>query len=59
MKVYQIMEYRNWEEHYSWGIYSTEEKAKEYLRLKGWDTYENFDIIEYVIDVNLNILNRG
>ena len=58
MKVYQIMEYRSCCEHYSWGLYSTEEKAKEYLTLKGWDTCEDFDIIEHVIDENLNILNR-
>ena len=54
MKVYQIMEYRNWDEHYSWGIYSSEENARLYLKQKGWDKCEDFEILTHVLDEKLN-----
>ena len=54
MIVYQIMEYRNWDERYSWGIFSSEENAKIYLKQKGWDKYENFKIIPHIVDEKLN-----
>lgn len=53
MKVYQIMEYRNWDEHYSWGIYSSEENARLYLKQKRWDKCEDFEIVSYELDENL------
>lgn len=58
MKVYQIIEYRNFDEHYSWGIYSSEENAKLYLKIKGWDICENFEIIEYELDEKIKINRR-
>ena len=58
MKVYQIMEFRNFDEHYSWGIYSSEENAKLYLKIKGWDKLENFEIIEYELDEKIKINRR-
>ena len=54
MIVYQIMEYRSWNEHYTWGIYSSEENAKLFLKKKGWDDCEDFKIIPYVVDEKLN-----
>lgn len=51
--VYQIMEYRNCDEHYSWGLYSSEENARLYLKQKGWDKFDEFEIIPYELDVNL------
>ena len=56
MVFYQIMEYRNWDEHYSWGIFSSEENAKLYLKLKGWDKCDDFEIIEHIVDEKLNNL---
>ena len=54
MKVYQIMEYRNFDEHYSWGIYSSEENARLYLKQRGWDKCDDFEIISYELDEELN-----
>ena len=53
MKVFQIIEYRNFGEQYSRGIYSSEENAKIYLKIKGWDKLENFEIIECELDEKL------
>ena len=46
MKIYEIMEYRNTDEHYSWGVYSTEENARLYLKYMRWDHNADFEIIE-------------
>ena len=56
MLVYQIVERRNWSEHYTWGIYSSEENAKRYLKEKGWNDCEDFEIIAVVVDERLNNL---
>ena len=53
MKIYEIMEYRNCDEHYSWGVYSTEENARLYLKCMGWDNDEDFEIIEREVDEKL------
>ena len=53
MKVYEIVEYRNCEENYSWGIYSTEENARMYLNYMGWNGNDDFEIIEYEVDENI------
>lgn len=53
MKVYQIMEYRNCDEHYSWGMYSTEENARLYLNQMGWGNCEDFEIVTYELDEKL------
>ena len=53
MKVYEIIEYRNCDEHYSWCIYSTEEKARIYLNYMGWSDNYDFEIIEYEVDENI------
>ena len=50
MVVFQIIEHRSWNEHYSWGIYSSEENANLFLKAKGWDNNEDFEIIPYKID---------
>ena len=42
MKIYEIMEYRNCDEHYSWGVYSTEENARLYLKYMRWDDNDDF-----------------
>ena len=53
MKVYEIMEYRNCDEHYSWGIYSTKENARKYLNYMRWNDNDEFEIIEYEVDENI------
>ena len=53
MKVYEIMEYRNCDEHYSWGVYSTEENARLYLKYMRWDDDADFEIIEREVDEEL------
>ena len=50
MKVYEIMEYRNCDEHYSCGIYSTEENARKYLKYMKWENNDDFEIIEHKVD---------
>ena len=57
MKVYEIMEDRNCDEHYSWGIYSTEENARKYLKYMNWDNDDDFEIIEYKVDEHLRWCN--
>ena len=58
MKVYEIIEYRNCDEHYSWGIYSTEENARKYLKYMKWDNDDGFEIIEYEVDENIRWYNN-
>ena len=58
MKVYEIMEYRNCDEHYSWGIYSTEENARKYLKYMKWNNDDDFEIIEYEVDENIRWCNN-
>ena len=58
MKVYEIIEYRNCDEHYSWGIYSTEENARKYLKYMNWDNNDEFEIIEYKVDENIRWCNN-
>ena len=58
MKVYEIIEYRNCDEHYSWGIYSTEENARKYLKFMKWDNDNDFEIIEYKVDENIRWCNN-
>ena len=53
MKIYEIMEYRNCDEHYSWGVYSTEENARLYLKYMHWDDDADFEIIEREVDEKL------
>ena len=53
MKIYEIMEYRNCDEHYSWGVYSTEENARLYLKYMRWDDDADFEIIECEVDEEL------
>ena len=53
MKIYEIMEYRNCDEHYSWGVYSTEENARLYLKYMRWDDDADFEIIEREVDEEL------
>ena len=57
MKVYEIMEYRNCDEHYSWGIYSTEENARKYLKYMNWENNDEFEIIEHIVDEELRWCN--
>ena len=47
------MEYRNCDEHYSWGAYSTEENARLYLKYMRWDDNDDFEIIEREVDEKL------
>ena len=56
MKVYEIMEYRNCDEHYSWGLYSTEENARMYLNHMRWNDNDDFEIIEHDVDVKLRCI---
>ena len=53
MKIYEIMEYRNCDEHYSCGVYSTEENARLYLKYMRWDDNDDFEIIEREVDEKL------
>ena len=57
MKVYEIMEYRNCDEHYSWGIFSTEENARKYLYYMGWENEDEFEIIEHEVDEEIRRCN--
>ena len=57
MKVYEIMEYRNCDEHYSWAIYSSEENAIKYLKYMKWDNNDDFEIIEHKVDEKLRWCN--
>ena len=57
MKVYGILEYRNCDEHYFWGIYSTEENARKYLKYMKWDNNDDFEIIEHKVDEKLRWCN--
>ena len=56
MKVYEIMEYRNYDKHYSWGLYSTEENARIYLNHMGWNNDDDFVIIEHKVDEKLRFI---
>ena len=47
---YEIIEYRNCDEYYSWGIYSTKENARKYLEYMKWITNDDFVIIEHKVD---------
>ena len=53
MKIYERMECRNCDEHYSWGVYSTEENARLYLKYMRWDDNDDFEIIEREVDEKL------
>lgn len=53
MKVYEIMEYRNCDEHYSWGIYSSEENARKLLNYMRWNDNDDFEILEREVDFEL------
>ena len=53
MKVYQIMEYGSFGKRYEWGIYSSKEKAKEFLKINNWEDDEDFRIITREVDVNI------
>ena len=57
MVVYQIMEYRNCDEDFSWGVFSSEQKAKLYLKTMGWDNNLDFEIIPHVLDEKLKEVN--
>lgn len=53
MKVYEIMEYRNCDEHYSWGLYSSEENARKLLNYMRWNDDDDFEILEREVDFEL------
>ena len=50
MKVYILNEYRNCGDKITWGVFSSEENAKLYLKHMGWNKKDNFGIIEYEVD---------
>ena len=58
MKVYEIIEYRNCDEHYSWWIYSTEENVRMYLNHMRWNDNDDFEIIEHEADAKLRCINN-
>ena len=58
MKVYQIMEYRSFGENYSWGVYSSKDNARFYLKLKGWDKCENFEVVSHELDEKLKLIKK-
>ena len=53
MKVYEIVQYGNFGEQYSYGIFSSEENARLYLSYAGWKDDDDFEIIEHTVDVKL------
>lgn len=53
MKVYEIMEYRNCDEQYSWGLYSSEENARKLLNYMRWNDNDDFEILEREVDFEL------
>ena len=54
MIVYEIIEDRYWNERYRWGIFSSEENAKIFLKQKGWNKYQQFKILSHIVDEKLN-----
>ena len=50
------LEYRNCDEHYSWGLYSTEENARMYLNHMRWNDNDDFVIIEHKVDEKLRFI---
>ena len=57
MKVYVLNEYRNCGDKITWGIFSSEENAKAYLKYMRWDNDISFGIIEYEVDEKLRWCN--
>ena len=57
MKVYVLNEYRNCDDKITWGIFSSEENAKAYLKYMRWDNDISFGIIEYEVDEKLRWYN--
>ena len=57
MKVYVLNEYRNCGDKITWGIFSSEENAKAYLKYMRWDNDIRFGIIEYEVDEKLRWCN--
>ena len=53
MKVYIIIEYRNCGDRIMWGVFSSEENARKYLRHMRWNKDNNFGIIDYEVDEKL------
>ena len=49
MVVYEIMEYRSWNEHYSWGFFIIEENVKIYLFFFFWVICDDFEILTHQI----------
>ena len=58
MKVYEIIAYGYCYEHYSLGIYSTEENARIYLNYMRWNDNDDFEIIEHKVDEKLRFINK-
>ena len=57
MVVYQIIEHTSWNEDFSWGFFSSEQKAKLYLKYENWDNNDDFEIVPYVLDERLKEVN--
>lgn len=57
MKVYILNEYRNCGDKITWGVFSSEENARKYLRYMRWDKDNNFGIIEYEVDEKVRWCN--
>ena len=51
--VYVLMEYRTCDEHFNHGVFTTHDKAYDYLEKKKWDTYDEFAIEEFKLDEGL------
>lgn len=50
MKVYLLIEFRNCEERINWGVFSSKENARRYLKFMHLDNDTAFEIIEYEVD---------
>lgn len=54
MIVYQMIEY-GIDEKIDWGIFSTEEKAKDFLLKQGWLDDEDFLIKPRIVDGRVDV----
>ena len=54
MIIYQVKEFRSGA-YIDWGLYSSKELAKEFLKKHGWLNDEDFVILECEVDANINL----
>lgn len=56
--VFIVMEYRSCDEHYNLGVFSTKDKATQYLKDNKWLGVEGFEIETYELDKELKHITK-